>query len=259
MKGWRCALCESERFISVGRMIVECPDCSLVATHPAPDDEELQTRYGSEYYGGWDGSGSRRRLWGRRLRVVREFVPRGRVLDVGCGSGEFLEVARREGFEVAGTEFSPAARSSVRGSVVYRDVTEAAGEWDAVTLWHVLEHVRSPREMLVTIRQRMKPRGFLFVAVPNLEARWFNLVYRCVKGRWPELYSAGAKEPHLFHFRRGTLELLLERTGLVPLRVSPDVPDADPRLRIIDLPARALFYLLGINWTLSLLVVARKK
>lgn len=258
MSDWHCDLCGSERAQPFSAHTVRCSDCSLVATHPTPAAAELQRRYGSGYYAGWDGGGARAVLWRRRLDIVRRILPSGRILDAGCGAGEFVRAARAAGYEAEGTEFSAAARAAVRDFPVYPGLPEAPGPYRAVTLWHVLEHTPSPTDMLLQARRALQPGGFLFVAVPNLDSYWFNAVYRLAKGRRLELYTPETKEPHLVHFSRRTLRRLLEKTGFSPRLESCDVPDADWRYRLSDWPARALCRLTGVNWTTTLLSVCVK-
>ena len=69
-----------------------------------------------------------------------------------------------------------------------------------ITLWHVLEHTTSPMRTLQEVRKVLKPGGLLALAVPNLDDRLMQAVYRIVKGRKPRLFSIGDKEIHLFHF-----------------------------------------------------------
>lgn len=255
---WRCDLCGSAAGEPIAPWIVRCDGCSLVATHPQPDGAALARRYGSGYYAGWNCGGGRGRLWRDRLRIVQKFLSSGSILDVGCGSGEFLAMARGAGFQVAGTEFSEAARASIREFPVYPSPRETPGTWDAVTLWHVLEHGRSPRRMLSSVREKLRPDGFLFIAVPNVESAWFDSIYRCFKWKSPELYTPEAKEPHLFHFSSRTLRRYLESGGFKPTWEALDVPDADWRKRLVDLPARLWYRLSGVNRAMTLLLVSRR-
>ena len=125
----------------------------------------------------------------REVEAVANSGP-GRVLDVGCGRGVLLQEFRRRGWEVQGTELSESAASYARQTLkipVEIGDLEAIGfppnYFDAITLWHVLEHVADPRALLAEIRRILKPDGVLLVAVPNfgsLEARvskdkWFHL------------------------------------------------------------------------------------
>ena len=258
MNAWRCDLCGGARQEPLSPWIVRCLDCGLACSHPLPDPAELQQRYGSDYYAGWDGAGDRLRIWRQRLKLMQPWARNGGLLDVGCGSGEFLREARKQGFEPTGTEFSDAARSAIRDFKVARDPGETAGPFDLVTLWHVLEHVPSPRQTLQVLRSKLKPSGLLFVAVPNIDSRWFNWVYRLGKGHEPELYSPQSKEPHLYHFSQQTLRRLLETSGFHILKEMPDVPDANFLYRMADLPARVLYALTGKNWTLTLFAACRR-
>jgi SAM-dependent methyltransferase len=127
----------------------------------------------------------------RRARAVEAMVGRpGRVLDIGCGHGFLLDAFRRRGWEVQGVELSDAAAAYARevlGIPVHVGPREswpwAPGSFDAVVMWHVLEHWSDPHEPLRAVSQLLRPGGVLMVGVPNfasLEARvtrdkWFHL------------------------------------------------------------------------------------
>lgn len=257
MEGWRCDLCGSTRAEAFCPHVVRCLGCSLVATHPQP--ERLQERYGEGYYAGWTGSGRRAKLWESRLALLQGVVGSGRLLDVGCGSGEFLAAARAAGFDASGTEFSAAARRLMKGGPVYERPAAAPGLFDVVTMWHVLEHTPSPRAVLGEVREKLKPGGRLVLAVPNVDSHWFDLVYRCVKLKRNPLYAPDNKEPHLFHFSTRTLGRYLAECGFAVERRGLDVPDyADRRKLLVDVPARALYRLTGVNWALTQFAAARK-
>ena len=257
---WRCDLCGRKRYRTLSPFIIQCRECSLVATYPQPADQELQERYGTNYYAGWNGAGGRARLWSERLKIVQKAVRSGRLLDMGCGSGEFLKTARQAGFDAAGTEFSARARTLIQDGPVYKSPEEATGLWDAITLWHVLEHAPSPRELLKQTYAKLRAGGWLFIAVPNVNSHWFDIVYRCLKGKKNELYTPEAKEPHLFHFSSQTLRRYLESSSFTVRAQGLDVPDyADFRKRWVDGPARLWFHLTGINWASTHLIIARKK
>lgn len=258
MSAWRCDLCGGSRSESFSSWIVRCVQCGLVVTCPIPDPQELQERYGGDYYAGWDGSGVRERLWRRRLAIVQSHLRPCRILDVGCGAGEFVRAARGAGFEAEGTEFSAAARAMIKDFPVYPGPSGSPGGYDGITLWHVLEHTPSPKDMLEQVHARLGPGGVLFIAVPNVKSYWFNGVYRLVKGKWPELYTPETKEPHLFHFSAQTLRKYLESSGFKVKFESCDVPDTNPYYRLADWPARAFFRSSGINWTTTLLAISTK-
>jgi SAM-dependent methyltransferase len=134
-----------------------------------------------------------------------------RLLDIGCGDGTFLVAARADGWQVAGTEMNPSiARAAGLSVWTVLEEAEALAPYACITLWHSLEHLRSPREMIERATRLLEPDGTMLVAVPNAAglqasifgAKWFHLdVPR-----------------HLFHFGPRSLAKILESSGLVVTR-----------------------------------------
>ena len=138
-------------------------------------------------------------------------------------------MAKRNGWRVHGTDVSAYATefaSKRLGQNVFCGEIWDAGfneqSFDVITLWHVLEHTTSPMRTLQEVRKVLKPGGLLALAVPNLNDRLMQAVYRIVKGRKLRLFSIGDKEIHLFHFSVRSLRLLLEKTGFTSVKIGPD-------------------------------------
>jgi len=156
--------------------------------------------------------GMRRRF--RRLPLFREG---GRLLDLGCGTGRYLCFMRALGWKAVGLE--PSERAARQASRFGLDVRcgRLPGEvfpaeyFDAVTLWHVLEHLREPRSTLKEIWRILKPGGELLIGLPLSESilfRWFKEDWFCLQ-----------LPRHLIHFDRMSLRRLLEESGFQIVRV----------------------------------------
>jgi SAM-dependent methyltransferase len=203
--------------------VVACTRCGLRYTNPRPIAAAVAHFYGTAYYGP-----EHRRFFGplenlitffrrRRLDRVERHRRTGRLLDIGCGRGLFLALARQRGWEVAGTELSPEAAASGRQkyelSVFAGDVTQAqypTNHFDVVTLFHVLEHLSLPRATLEEVKRILKPRGLLVVAVPDAggwQARWGG----------PHWFHVDVPR-HTVHFTRESLADMLRRTGFAIVR-----------------------------------------
>jgi SAM-dependent methyltransferase len=238
----------------------------VVFVDPIPPSAVAPSSYGGDYYDPWQGpeEAARLRLWRRRLRLVEERYPKGTLLDVGCGDGLFLKVARDAGWDADGIEFSPegARRSSLRigRPVAMGDLAQAKGlrgPFDVVTLWHVLEHLADPGAMLGAVRGRLRAGGLLVVAVPNIDNYPLRAAYVLARRRALPLYEAGAREPHLTHFNPRTLRAALAGRGFAGIEILADRCALTFAKRAIDALATLLSRLTGVLMTDAILACAR--
>ena len=186
--------------------ISKCKKCGLGQTEPQPAD--LGPYYPATYYGYRHGFTAGMYVR-RRLRLLAAALPGkegGRLLDIGCGDGAFLLAARTAGWNVAGTERSPALARSA-GLEVHEDISLLMGgaQFDCVTMWHTLEHMTDVPSMLQNIAMLLKPEGVLIIAVPDFG----GLQGRLFRENWLHLDVPR----HLYHFDAGALDFCLDTAG----------------------------------------------
>jgi SAM-dependent methyltransferase len=150
----------------------------------------------------------------RRRRVVKNFPPwrgRGRLLDVGCATGRFLQQMAAVGWRVSGIELDPVAAATARTvtpDVVIGDPSQIelpAASFDLVTAFHVVEHLPDPATALRNMLRWLAPGGLMIVEVPNVGG-WGGSLF----GR----FWSGLDFPrHLVHFTPRTMRALVERCG----------------------------------------------
>jgi SAM-dependent methyltransferase len=188
--------------------VLRCPRCGSGVIAPIPDD--LGRFYGAEYYGKRHGFTVRYRCW-RRMRLLRRHVAKpGRLLDVGCGDGDFLVAASRAGWRAAGVERGERADEVARQELIVRgslDELRGLGTFDVITLWHSFEHMTDPVAEMDKIVELLADGGTLFMIVPDfggMQARAFG-------GSWYHLDVPR----HVHHFTQAALHELVESRGLV--------------------------------------------
>jgi len=186
--------------------IARCGQCGLGHTLPQP--EELSRYYGAQYHGGRHGM-TDRMCMARRLGFVGQVAAPGRLLDFGCGKGGFLGAARTAGWEVVGVDMNPEI-ARAHGLTIVERAEEVTGPFDIITLWHSLEHLRSPRHSLEELLPLLRPGGHMVIAVPN----WASLQARAFGPNWFHLDPPW----HLFHFTPTALTQLLTERGLQIVR-----------------------------------------
>ncbi len=145
-----------------------------------------------------------------RLARVRQHVPGGRLLDIGAATGLFLSAASPV-FEVRGVEPDPITSAQARAlghDVVTGTVQDVSGRFDVVTLFHVLEHLDSPRATLTRVRELATPGAVVVIETPTVDSALFRLAPR----RWRQLIP-----DHYYFFSRSTLEALLRSCGFEPI------------------------------------------
>jgi SAM-dependent methyltransferase len=204
-----------------------CRACGLVWTNPRPGEEDVRRYYSREYRIKYKGRAtpSLRHVArsGRgaldRYRALAPYIkPGDRILDAGAGGGEVVYVLRALGFDAIGLEpdeqYARHAREALGVPVAtgfVQDASFAAGSFDAVTMYHALEHVEDPSAILSRLRSWLTDRGVLFIEVPNVEAVCIAPAHR--------FHFA-----HFFNFNRDTLEAIGRSAGFEPLQTttSPD-------------------------------------
>lgn len=257
-----CNLCGSSKAelhqaADEGFSVIRCNKCHLIYVDPQPDEEVLKKSYSFSYYEPWllRQKKLRNKMWQKRLTRIKRMLPSGRLLDIGCGEGSFLELAEIAGYHATGTEYSEVAATIARGRLRHGNVFVgplselllANNYFDIVTMWHVLEHVIDPKRYLKEIHSILKPDGLLVMAVPNVNDLVMQIAYRIIKRRKMKLFSKDEKEVHLYHFSAETIKAYLDKTGFECLRLSPDFGIVEDSKKLINMISAIPYYLAGIK------------
>lgn len=216
--------------------ILQCQACGFCFTSPRPATSDLMNYYPPSYVPWNKGKGALSRwLYPFYYQLTRRLVIQkgAKLLEVGCGAGIFLECMAKKGIETYGCDIGPSILDSSSGFHFFQGAIEEAKYpthfFDAVVVWHVLEHVVDPPETLHEISRVLKEDGQFLLSVPNIE----GLDYRCfgVASPIPDLPR------HLYHFSKSSLERLLSQTGFHVERKRQDLFLPGPWIR-------SLFYIL---------------
>jgi SAM-dependent methyltransferase len=200
--------------------IDRCRNCGLLITHPMPAPDQLDRYYPPRYRGNRHSFTGRMRVALRR-RAIESFFPRGfrgRLLDVGCGDGAFVLEMQRRGWDVCSTEIDAATVQRLRANGVDAKLPSIAEQegfsnpFDAVTCWHVMEHVDRPQQVACWVATQLKPLGIFQTTVPNVASLQARLFGR----HWLHLDVPR----HLYHFTPKTLESVLRSADFSPIHRS---------------------------------------
>ncbi len=228
-----CPVCGRARiyylFSTSDYRVVRCDDCGLVFLNPQPSHDELARIYGADYFLGSDTEAGRRAVSEIKQATARLYLSEisrycgpgcGRLLEIGCGDGDFLAMAEAAGWRVTGVEYSASACEKARqqlnhGEVFCGELQSApleAGQFDLCVLSDVLEHVRSPVDFLKEIHRLLKPGGALFITTPSIGS-WSA---RLMRQKWMEF-----KAEHLIYFDPQTLQTALFQSGFREVLIQP--------------------------------------
>ena len=216
--------------------IVECEHCGFRFTNPRPHPDDLGQYYESEDYTPHQDTSQnvidtlyrwvRHYTLRSKCRLITNLVddPPGRLLDFGCGTGEFLAHCQSQGWDARGLDPDETARTvaarqhglTVEPPGRLQDVP--SGHFDVITLWHVLEHVPDLTGTIKTLKRTLAPSGTLVVAVPN----WLSLDAQFYGEDW----AAYDVPRHLSHFRPRDVRRLFARFDLDVAEVRPMRLDA---------------------------------
>ena len=214
--------------------IVSCETCDFTFTNPRPKDESLGKYYKSEMYIShtnsnkglfdWAYQAVRKYAIGTKLTLLKSLTDVGGHLDVGCGTGEFLNACQQAGFMVKGVEPSKLAREQAINNYnlsvsentnleQFKDDT-----FDSISMWHVLEHVPNLIKTITELKRILNKNGKVIIAVPNHKS-WDSSYYR-------EFWAAWDVPIHLWHFSKETIELLFNKNGFKLIKTKPMLFDS---------------------------------
>lgn len=207
--------------------ICECLNCGLLYTMPRPSKDKIGEYYKSEEY--YSHQENKKGFIPKVYEAVKKInlkhkyklasngLKVGKVLDVGCGVGDFLHTAEMHGWECTGVEPSEDAKviaqKRMNGKIISSEDLEniPEGFFDLITMWHVLEHVDDLRWQVEQLRRLVKPKGRVVIALPN---------YKSYDGQYyKELWAAYDVPRHLNHFNKTTLTKIFKACGMELVKI----------------------------------------
>ncbi|WP_202700721.1 bifunctional 2-polyprenyl-6-hydroxyphenol methylase/3-demethylubiquinol 3-O-methyltransferase UbiG [Flavobacterium sp. UGB4466] len=199
----------------------------MLITSPQPDLENLGRYYESEDY--ISHTDNKRSLFEKAYHFVKSIAlknklnlingeqsQKGRILDIGAGTGDFLLTAKNDGWETVGVEPSERAKNiAIEKGISFVNGIDALenNSFDVITMWHVLEHVPNLELQIRELKRLLKPTGTLIVAVPNFksfDAKYYN-----------EFWAAYDVPIHFWHFSKKAIQSLFGKVDMKLEKVLP--------------------------------------
>ncbi|MFY8069151.1 MAG: class I SAM-dependent methyltransferase [Flavobacterium sp.] len=200
----------------------------MLVTHPQPSLDKLPSYYESDdYISHTDGKRSFfEKLYHfikgialkNKLQLIHSLSSKGTLLDIGAGTGEFLLICKKNGWQVTGIEPSDKAKAIAQKKGIHIE-TALGGlpdhAFDVITMWHVLEHVPDLNHQLDELKRLLKPNGTIIIAVPNFNSLDAKL--------YQEYWAAYDVPIHLWHFSKTAIQKIfatkeMELKKVVPMK-----------------------------------------
>jgi 2-polyprenyl-3-methyl-5-hydroxy-6-metoxy-1,4-benzoquinol methylase len=201
-------------------------ELDMLVTSPQPSLEKLPSYYESDdYISHTDGKRSlfekiyhvvKNIALQNKLRLINSQSLKGNLLDIGAGTGDFLVVAKNNGWKITGIEpgEKPKAIAVNKGVSFANDLSELENNsFDIITMWHVLEHVPNLEFQIKELKRLLKPNGTILIAVPNFNS--FDANY------YGKFWAAFDVPRHLWHFSKTAVDKLFSKENLQLIQVVP--------------------------------------
>ena len=207
-------------------------ELQLLKTHPQPSLENLPKYYESDdYISHTDGSRSlfekvyqliKRKAIRDKVSLITKLQPqKGMLLDIGAGTGDFLQEAQNQNWKITGIEPNDKAKTiALSKGVSFAESLEALDNhsFDVITMWHVLEHVPDLEKQIQELKRLLKPNGTIIIAVPNYKS--FDAQH------YGKFWAAYDVPRHLWHFSKTSIAKLFERENMHLVKVLPMIFDS---------------------------------
>ena len=192
----------------------------ILKTHPQPTLDKLGSYYEFEdYISHTDGKRTlfekmyhfiKRKAIRDKVSLINSYQPlKGRILDIGAGTGDFLLEAKNQNWDILGIEPNDKAKGIAIGKgIKFGDTIEKleSNSFDVITMWHVLEHVPDVEHQLAELKRLLKPSGTIIIAVPNFKS--YDAKY------YKEFWAAYDVPRHLWHFSKTAIEKLFDKQNM---------------------------------------------
>ena len=202
-------------------------DLGLLKTHPQPVPENLGSYYESDdYISHTDGKRSlfeklyhlvKQKALRDKLSIIKRYHPeKGKLLDIGAGTGDFLVTAKNDGWDTFGIEPSEKAKKIAisKGISFKNDIKELENNsFDVVTMWHVLEHIPDIQQHIAELKRILKPNGLIIIAVPNYNS--YDAQH------YGKFWAAFDVPRHLWHFSKNAIKQLFSNQGMKLIKILP--------------------------------------
>jgi len=214
--------------------LIENLEFGMLVTSPQPATFELAKYYETEEY--ISHTDTKRNLFEKVYHLVREYAiknkvallnkeqTKGSLLDVGCGTGDFLNAAKNNGWKVTGIEPNEKARviANTKTDNKVFDTLKLESlpteSFDVISLWHVFEHLPELENHIQVFKKLLKPNGSLIIAVPNHKS--FDAKY------YKEFWAAYDVPRHLWHFSQNSIKRLFDKFQMNVIKTLPMKFDA---------------------------------
>ena len=192
----------------------------ILKTHPQPTLDKLGSYYEFEdYISHTDGKRTlfekmyhfiKRKAIRDKVSLINSHQPlKGRILDIGAGTGDFLLECKNQNWEILGIEPNDKAKGIAVGKgIKFGDTIEKleSNSFDVITMWHVLEHVPDVEHQVAELKRLLKPSGTIIIAVPNFKSYDAN--------HYKEFWAAYDVPRHLWHFSKTAIEKLFDKQNM---------------------------------------------
>ena len=192
----------------------------ILKTHPQPTLDKLGSYYEFEdYISHTDGKRTlfekmyhfiKRKAIRDKVKLINSYQPvKGRILDIGAGTGDFLLECKNQNWDILGIEPNDKAKGIALGKgIKFGDTIEKleSNSFDVITMWHVLEHVPDVVHQVAELKRLLKPMGTIIIAVPNFKS--FDAQH------YKEFWAAFDVPRHLWHFSKTAIEKLFDKQNM---------------------------------------------
>ncbi|MGC1204102.1 MAG: class I SAM-dependent methyltransferase [Flavobacteriaceae bacterium] len=210
--------------------LVQNSEYGFLETTPQPTSDKLPEYYKSEDY--ISHTDSQRNLFEKAYHLVRSISLKKKLklinsfqleatnlLDVGCGTGDFLQTARQNNWTVSGIEPNEQARQIANKKTdnlvfeIDQLLKFKSSSFDVISLWHVLEHLPNLENQIAIFKKLLKPNGRLIIAVPNYKS--YDAEY------YKQFWAAYDVPRHLWHFNKASISNLVSKQNMEVIKVKP--------------------------------------